>query len=392
MIKKTVTLPELHQNQIKVISQAKRFNVLNCGRRWGKSVLAINLISETAIDGYPAGYFAPTYKLLEATFKEAYNVLNPIIERKHDNQFIELITGGVIEFWSLDNQNAGRSRKYKRTVVDEAAFVKDLWDAWTKAIRPTLTDYMGDAFFMSTPRGKNDFFKLYQRGKSGEKDWMSWQMPTHTNPYINQLELEDAHKDLPEAAYNQEYLAMFSDNVANPFGVDFLKNAIRPMSNNRPEVFGVDLAKSVDWTVITGLDSNGQVCYFERWQSDWGQTKQRLKSIIGQTPTFIDSTGVGDPIFEEINRECHRVEKYVFNQQSKQRLMEGLASSIQSGKLKIIDGIMYDELESFEFIYTRTGVKYSAPDGMHDDCVCSLALANMKLNEGITNPTIMFYR
>lgn len=375
-----ITLPRPHQAQEKVLSEAKRFNVLDCGRRWGKSVLAINLLSETALSGYPAGYFAPTYKLLEGTYKEAINILEPIVSRKHDNQFIELITGGLIEFWSLDNPNAGRSRKYKRDVIDEAAFVKYLWEAWTTAIRPTLTDLIGDAWFMSTPRGKNDFYKLYQRGISGEANWMSWQMPTNTNPYIDLNEIEDARRDLPEAAYNQEYLALFSDNVANPFGMEYIKMAIRKISNDPPVVFGVDLAKSHDWTVVTGLDKSGRVCFFERWQSDWGQTRDRVIRIIGNKPAFIDSTGVGDPIAEDIRRQCKMAEGFHFTSTSKQQIMEGLAHGIQNKKITILAGIMQDELESFEFVYSRTGVKYSAPEGLHDDCVCSLALAYHRLN------------
>lgn len=392
MREEIVILPELHENQQKVINEAERFNVLDCGRRWGKSVLAINLLSETSIDGFPSGYFTPTYKLLEGTYRETLIALEPIISRKHDNQFIELITGGIIEFWSLDNPHAGRSRKYKRVVLDEAAFVKDLWDAWNNSIRPTLTDLIGDAWVMSTPRGKNGFYKLYSKGTSGEKNWKSWQMPTHTNPYIDKNELDDAKRELPESAYNQEYLALFSDNAANPFGIDHIKLSVRPISNQPTVCFGVDLAKSVDWTVVIGLDKNGQVTVFERWQSDWSQTKQRIKQIIGSKPTYVDSTGVGDPIVEDIQKECHGVEKYFFTSQSKQKLMEGLASSIQTQKVFCLDGVMRDELESFEFIYGRTGVKYSAPDGLHDDCVCSLALASLKLNEKPTAPILTFHR
>jgi phage FluMu gp28-like protein len=374
-MRREVILPELHDNQYKVITEAQRFNVLDCGRRWGKSVLATNLVSETAIEGWPAGYFAPTYKLLEATFKEVLICLEPVILRKHDNQFIELLTGGLIEFWSLDNPNAGRSRKYKRVVVDEAAFVKELWEAWTKAIRPTLTDLKGDAFFMSTPRGKNDFYKLYVRGASGEKSWKSWQMPTSTNPYIDLSELDDAKRDLPEAAYLQEYEALFSDNAANPFGSQFIKNAIRPLSKNPTACYGVDLAKSHDWTVVIGLDSNGQVSEFHRWQSDWGQTTRRIIDLVKQKPAYIDSTGVGNPIVEEITRSCSRAEGFVFTSTSKQQIMEGLANSIQKGEIYVLPE-MVDELESFEFVYSKSGVKYSAPDGMHDDIVCALALAN----------------
>lgn len=382
--KKEITLPEPHPNQQKVINEAERFNVLNCGRRWGKSVLSVNLIAETALEGYPAGYFAPTYKLLEGTFKETIESLNPLIKRKHDNQFIELVTGGLIEFWSLENPNAGRSRKYKRIIVDEAAFVKSLWDAWTKALRPTLTDLIGDAWFMSTPRGKNDFFKLHSRGAYGEKSWKSWTMPTISNPYINSLEIEDAMRDLPLAAYNQEYMAIFSDNAANPFGIEFIKKQLRPLSKNTPVCFGVDLAKSVDWTVVTGLDRQGNICFFDRWQSDWGQTRNRIISIIGSKQAFIDSTGVGDPIVEDIQRKCGAVEGYHYTSTSKQKLMEGLANAIQKGVVTVLPGVMQDEMEAFEFVYGRTGVKYSSPDGMHDDCVNSLALAYQKLTSNVS--------
>lgn len=388
--KRKVALTKLHDAQQTVVDQAKRFNVLNCGRRWGKSVLATNLISETSIDGYPSGYFAPTYKLLEGTFKEAINILEPIVRRKHDNQFIELITGGVIEFWSLDNPNAGRSRKYKRVIVDEAAFVAYLLDAWNNAIRPTLTDLIGDAWFLSTPRGKNDFHKFYHRGKYGEAHWMAWQMPTFTNPFIDKNEIEDARLGLPIAAYNQEYLAEFSDNAANPFGIEFLKKQIRPLSNQPPVCFGVDLAKSVDWTVVIGLDSTGKICYFDRWQSDWDQTRRRIINTVNGVSTLIDSTGVGDPIVEDIKRQCYGVDGFPFTSKSKQQIMEGLAASIQKGEICILEGIMYDELESFEFEYSRNGVKYTAPSGMHDDIVCALALANQARGT-ISTPHLMFH-
>ncbi len=375
---KEIFLPKRHQNQQKVTDEADRFNVLNCGRRWGKSVLSINLIAETAIHGNPSGYFAPTYKLLEGTFREAIQCLEPIVSRKHDNQFIELSTGGIIEFWSLENPFAGRSRKYKRVIVDEGAFVKNLLESWNTAIRPTLTDLIGDAWFMSTPRGKNDFHTLHNRGQSGEKFWKSWTMPTHTNPYISRSEIEEARLGLPEEAYNQEYLAIFSENAANPFGFKHIQNCIKPLSNGTPVCFGIDLAKSVDWTVVTGLDSDGQICFFERWQSDWSQTRAKIIQIVGSKPAYIDSTGVGDPIAEDVQKSCRQVENYHFTSTSKQQIMEGLASAIQKGHISILEGVMRAELESFEYEYTRTGVKYISQSGMHDDTVCSLALAYHK--------------
>ncbi len=280
-----------HSGQIKVLSEAKRFNVLDCGRRWGKSSLAVNLLCEPALDGHPVAYFAPFYKLLEGTYKELYSVLNTVTSKKHENQFIELVTGGSIEFWSLENPLAGRSRKYKVAIIDEAAFNRNLWQSWTEAIRPTLTDLKGSAWFMSTPKGKNDFYKLWMRGQTGEPDWMSWQMPTITNPFIDAAEIESARRDLPELAFKQEYLAEFNDNVANPFGLDYIRICTGQMSNEPAVCFGIDLAKSFDWTVIIGLDKFGTVCHFDRFQRPWNETNHpfsrsldRISSTKGYTP------------------------------------------------------------------------------------------------------------
>jgi len=363
-----------HSGQLKVLSEAKRFNVLDCGRRWGKSALAVNLLCEPALDGYPVAYFAPFYKLLEGTYKELYSVLNSVTSKKHENQFIELVTGGSIEFWSLENPLAGRSRKYKVAIIDEAAFNRNLWQSWTEAIRPTLTDLKGSAWFMSTPKGKNDFYKLWMRGQTGEPDWMSWQMPTITNPFIDPSEIEAARRDLPELAFKQEYLAEFNDNVANPFGLDYIRICTGQMSNEPAVCYGIDLAKSFDWTVIIGLDKFGVVCCFDRFQWPWNETKEIIRRLP-KAAIKIDSTGVGDPITEDIQRDRGDVHSFKYTSTSKQQLMEGLAAAIHQRKVIFPEGVIKAELESFEYQMTGTGVKYTAPPGLHDDCVNALALA-----------------
>jgi hypothetical protein len=373
-----IHLSKPHSMQMQVLNESKRFNVLCCGRRWGKSALAVNLLSETSIAGQPAGYFTPTYKLLDGTYQECLAALNPIIARKNEHQFIELITGGRIEFWSLENEMAGRSRKYKRSIIDEGAFTANLWKRWTEGIRPTLTDLKGDAWFLSTPRGKNDFYRLYMRHLQGEPNWMSWQMSTYTNPYIDPLEVDDARRDLPADAFSQEYLAEFNENVANPFGIDFIKSCTFPMSTYPAVCYGVDLARSYDFTVIIGLDKYGQVCHFERFQHDWRVTTQRILDLPN-VPVIVDATGVGNAIGEDIgrHREC---DLFTFTSRTKQDLMEALAVAIQQRKISFPEGIITDELSNFEYLYTANGVKYSAPTGLHDDCVCALALAWRKYN------------
>lgn len=377
-----VTLRRPHPAQTQILSERKRFNVLSCGRRFGKSALAVNLLSEAAINGQPAGYFTPTYKLLDGTYTECAHALEPIISRKNEHKFIELITGGRIEFWTMENELAGRSRKYKRVIVDEAAFSKYLWKRWTEAIRATLTDLKGDAWFLSTPKGKNDFYKLFMRGKSGEDNWASWQMPTTANPYIDPLEVADAQKDLPDLAFSQEYLAEFNENIANPFGTDFIKQCTFPISSLPAVCYGVDVARSFDWTVIIGLDKNCQVCHFDRFQRDWRQTTQAILNLPN-VPIAIDGTGVGGPIGEDVAR-VKDVDVVIFTQHTKQQMMEGLALAIQQRRIAFPEGVITDELGNFEYEYTRTGVKYSAPSGLHDDAVCALALALTKWKSGGT--------
>lgn len=381
----TIQLPKPHPAQLKVRNEAERFNVLACGRRWGKTLFCSSLVAETALEGKPAGWFAPTYKLMEDAWNEAVTIFSPLGKAASINKtdrIIKLPTGGSVEFWSTEPRQAGdtesmvaRGRKYARAVYDEAAHAKRLEADWTKAIRPTLTDYRGDAWFPSTPKGHNHFHKLWTRGQSDARGWASWQMPTSTNPYIDPAEIEDARADLPADAFSQEYLAEFLADAANPFGISHIRACLMGLAEGPIEAWGVDLAKSHDWTVAFGLNDRGETVAFQRWQSDWRNTIARLTGMIGYTPALIDATGVGDPIVEEIQQKCPQAVGYKFTSQSKQTLMEGLAVAIQQHEVGFPEGIVQNELETFMYEYTPSGVRYTAPDGMYDDCVDGLALA-----------------
>lgn len=199
-----------------VLSEAGRFNSLCCGRRWGKTTLSEDLLispdDETngCLNGYPTAYFAPTYKMLMEVWRELNQTLYGLINSKSETEKrIELFGGGVIDFWSLEDPNSIRGRFYKRVVADEAAIARNLQEAWTRVIRPTLTDLQGDAWFLSTPKGKNNYF--YELFQMPEKfaDWKSWQMPTSSNPHIPAEEIEQARLQLDPLTYAQEYLASF---------------------------------------------------------------------------------------------------------------------------------------------------------------------------------------
>jgi hypothetical protein len=166
------------------------------------------------------------------------------------------------------------------------------------------------------------------------------------------------------------------ENAANPFGAEHINKCTVNLSNNEPMFYGIDLAKSFDWTVIIGLDSEGKVSYFERFQKDWLQTKETIKEIRKHKHIFIDSTGVGDAIVEDLQKYFNDMTGFKYTSTSKQQLMESLDSSIHKKEIGFPEGAIKDELEIFEYLFTSTGVRYSAPAGFHDDCVNALALAN----------------
>ena len=376
-----IELPTPHLNQKQILDSNKRFIVVMCGRRFGKSELSQILGITEALKGGSVAYVTPTYGLAQVFFERLTKTLpfkNNISKLK-----IYCPNEGSIEFFTGERLDNLRGRKFHLVIIDEAAFISDLEDGWSNSIRPTLTDYEGRAVFLSTPRGKNFFYSLFM--KQGENDWQSFKFSTYDNPHINPREIDDARIQLPEVVFNQEYLADPAENSANPFGNAFIRRCIKPLSAQTIVCYGIDLAKSVDFTVIIGLDKSGNVAYFDRFQLDWHNTKETIKRLP-PAPIIVDSTGVGDPILEDVIREGVNIEGLKFTSQSKQQLMEGLASAIQQAKIGFPEGVIVDELDVFEYQFTANGVRYSAPSGFHDDCVVALALAwqnhNVKRGSG----------
>ena len=370
-----VTLPKPHDAQRVVLDSTARFRVLKCGRRWGKSLISQSISVEYGIEKKKVAYITPTYQLGKVFFQELIKELpSKILTKNEADLVINFITGGSIRFFTGERLDNMRGLKFHLAIVDEASYIANLEDGWNNAIRPTLTDYKGKAIFLSTPKGRNFFYSLFMR--HGEPDWEAFSFSTYDNPFIDPKEIDDAKRQLPRAVFEQEYMANPMENAANPFGSDNIRSCIKPLSKLPTMYYGIDLAKSVDWTVIIGLDKNGDVSYYQRFQKDWKQTKDFILTIDRSKPVLIDSTGVGDAIVEDIQKSFQKMTGFKFSSSSKQQLMEGLASSIHKQEISVLAGVMQDELEIFEYRYTSTGVKYTAPDGFHDDTVIALALAD----------------
>lgn len=375
-----ITLPRPHTNQAKVLNSKARFKVLMSGRRWGKSLICQVITCLESMQGKRVAYITPTYLLAKAFFDELALLMpaNVAIPNRSDLTF-KLISGGSIRFFTGERLDNLRGLKFHYVIIDEASFIPDLEDGWNNAIRPTLTDYQGKAIFLSTPKGKNFFYSLFLKGIDPSSEWESFKFSSYDNPYISDDEIDSARLALPEVVFEQEYMANPAENSANPFGSQALSKCVSAMSSEPVKVYGIDLAKYSDWTVIIGMDANGNVAYFDRFQSDWASTQNKIRTLP-RAPMLIDSTGVGDPVVEQLQREGLAIEGFKFTSQSKQELMLGLQVAIHQEKIHYPPGMIQEELEIFEYQYSANGVKYSAPSGFHDDCVMALALAWRKLD------------
>lgn len=232
-----------HPAQRQVLSEMKRFNAVVAGRRFGKSCFGIDMCREPALmNGLPVGWFSPSYKNLADLWRQLLDTYSDVIKYKNEvEKRVEFISGGSVEMWSMESVDSARGRKYARVILDECAMVKDLFEKWNMVIRPMLMDMQGDGFFLSTPRGRNDFMTMYELGQSDDEEWASWRFPTASNPFIDPKEIEGMRLTMPSKAFQQEVMARFIDEVSGALwkmgNIDLLRVSAVPD--------GVDLRRIV---------------------------------------------------------------------------------------------------------------------------------------------------
>lgn len=337
--------------------------------------------------------------MLSDAWRMVREVLQPVtVAARADEHRIELLGGGTVDMFSLDNPDTARGRKLALVIVDEAAMAPLLESAWTNVIRPTLTDLRGGAWFMSTPKGHNYFWQLWQRGQQTGSDgaaaeWRSWQMPTSSNPYIAPAEIEAARRELPERVFLQEFEAEFIDDAGAVFRhVNACATAepVERVEDGRRYVAGIDWAKLDDFTCISVIDmgSRAQV-YLDRFnQIDYRFQLGRLRAVLGRFPhahVIAEANSIGDPLIEQLRDDGITVQPFMTTPASKTRAVEELALAFETRSIRILpDPVQVGELLAFTSKRLPSGAfRYSAPPGGHDDTVMALALAWSSLSSAL---------
>ncbi|MCH8512309.1 MAG: terminase family protein [Kiritimatiellae bacterium] len=371
-----------------------RFRTVCTGHRFGKTLcLAAELLDRGGCErAGDYGWVAPTYNVAERgidAFREIADGFIRVVGRMPTRIEFEGAKGLVrIWFLSADNPNAIRGYGFEGLVIDEAAMIPK--DVWHYVLRPTISQTLGWAVFVSTPKGRNWFCDLFEIGQdAAEKDYTSFWFPSKASPYFPESEWEDAKRTLPSNVFHQEYQAQFLEGSTGVFrGIDSclfdplsVEGCQLPVGSEM--VIGCDLAKHRDFTVLIAMDAATGRCWdMERFnQLDWPIQKERILAFVRKWRgrLILDCTGIGDPIFDDLKTLYPNVEGFKLTAGSKTQLVQRLIVAVEQQRVMWPREweVLTNEMKRFEYVISPSGhISYNAPSGYHDDCVMALALAN----------------
>lgn len=393
-LSKKVLIPH-SPGQSEVLMSEARFKILCAGRRWGKTkVGAARALREARTKpGSIVWWIAPIYRNVKRGYQEvlaqlpdgvlthapppesAFDAGRPVVLRFKN--------GSKMEFYSADRPEGMLGGSCDFVILDEAATMNE--SVWFQIVQPTLADRQGGALFISTPRGKNWFYRLWVQGQDDlVADFQSWRFPSFTNPTIPESEWERQKEILPAAIYEQEVLADFISASANVFR--FNDDSVKPMAEPEGHVtIGIDLAKYNDFTVIIGVRTGDRrVCYHDRFNSvSWPEQRRRIQAAVEEiektatgVTVLMDSTGLGDVVYDDLSEEGLDAIPVKFTQQWKQQAVMLLAADLERESAFLVEE-QVREFESYTYVISETTGRWKFEAGTgHDDEVSAMLLAH----------------
>lgn len=387
---------KLNDKQYEVFSSKARYIVFPAGRRFGKGEFGVRwqlpeIIKIPTTPDYLHGWVAPSFRQAKLGFIKAlrfyksqkiyhtYNVSDlhiDILDKDHR-----------LQFFSTERPQLMEGFGFKSLVIDECGITLANENVWYNTIAPACMDYNPRILFTGTPKGMGLYYDLSQKGVRREDGYETYTASTYDNciengGFISKAFIDGLVAQLPEAVVRQEIFAEFLDDGNGVFRRvgDCIRGALQKPNQHKRYFGGCDVAKTTDYTVNIALDSNGHLCGFERFnQISWSIQKARIYDFFSSYNAVfnIDSTGVGDPIFEDLQKSGLKCQGFKFTNTSKRQIIEALAMAIERQEVSFPNiPELIDELKRFQYEITPSGlVRYGAPPGKHDDCVIALALA-----------------
>lgn len=416
-VQKKTVVP--HAAQMPVVTHAARFKVMNCGRRFGKTVIAAKiLVTKSRQDNQMLWWVAPTYKIVKRGYAEILRQLpdgvlthDPPPESNFDagrSVILRFKNGTKMEFYSAERPEGMLGAGVHYVIMDEASKMPSR--VWNQIISPTLIDYEGGCLMISTPSGHNWFYRCWQRGQDPQQsEWMSWTFTTQDNPTLPEGEADRMAADMPRMEADQEIYAKFISAGSSVFHIhdrsiqkaEILKNGL--IEGYPPKGYvslGIDLARTNDFTVLYGARMNDRRnCYYERISDvTWPEQKRRVRRAVRtllregaeHVMLIIDSTGVGDPVAEDLEEEGYDVVGLNFTTH-KTNMVRLLAKDLEEPGHAFVLEERFEEFQSYGMTLSPAGrMTYSAPEGENDDVVCAKMLSHWGvINEGVGEVTTL---
>jgi hypothetical protein len=356
------------------------------GRRWGKTYMA-GVYALTAADlGGAVAWVVPTYKNARAPWRFAEQLTAQVSRKLRTNRTertIEFPGGGRLAVYSADNDTALRGEAFDLVIVDEAALVRE--ETYTDVLLPTLADRDGRMLLISTPKGRNWFWREWVRGQSAGPV-AAFRAPTAANPLPTiRRAAELARSRVSDRTYRQEWLAEFVEDGGGVFrGVraHATAEAQTAAQEGHQYAMGVDWGRTNDATVFVVIDTTlkAVVALDRMVDVNYALQTTRLRALwerFGKCAIVAESNSMGGPLVEQLSREGLRVRPFQTTNASKADAIDALALVLEKGDLALLpDEALIGELEAYESERLPSGlIRYGAPDGMHDDHVMALALA-----------------
>lgn len=390
--------------QLAIHEDKHRFKIAVFHRQAGKTTFALNelvkkMILEPGVYLYLAPEKAQAKKIVWDDPQGLFKYLpDQLIKKKNEVQLTVYLkqtvgrqAGSIFYVEGADTVDRHRGLRPKGVILDEYAQMKP--EVWSEILFPPINESNGWAIFIGTFKGKNHFYDLFTKywdwelKKPIENEYYSaFYLPYSDNPFFTEDKVRAAKETMPDLQFRQEYGCepMSGTSSVFPSIVPLLTGSLKNKDLSHYYSMGIDLAKSVDYTSVSIIDRNThELVYQERWQGEWQKTMDTLADLYktwNRPLTWIDSTGLGDPISEILKRRGVRCEDFKFSNTTKDRLVKKMSLFFSEKKVTLpsVDQVpsLIEELEAFSYKILDSGkIQYSAPAGKHDDQVMSLGLA-----------------
>lgn len=394
----TYRLPSPHPGQRVVLASPRRFRWVAAGRRWRKTSLGVIAAVEAALQGKKILWGAPTYDQARIGWDELYRSAGGSATFNLTRMDVTFKTGGRVTFRSLDDPDNARGHTADGIVLDEAALIVPV--AWTEVVRPIISDTGGWALFLSTPHGRNWFWREWV-GAREDPQSAAWSVPTlgvavedgrlvrRPHPMENTAfpfdEALNLYQHSTEKAFRQEFLAEFLEETGGVFRrvrEAAIAGRQEKLIPGHQYVIGVDWGRHDDFTVFAVVDLDAAACvYLDRMRETEYLTQANRLHVLYERfrPRRIiaEKNAAGEPLVEHLHRLGLPVQAFLTTAESKRTAIESLALAFERSAIRMIrDDVLMGELEAYQAERLPSGLlRYSAPDGMHDDCVMALAMA-----------------